>query len=246
MITLTDSDFSKYKTPLAKGSYASIYPYSNDKVLKLWDNNLSLKTPYMIQYFIGCIQSLENYKNKALITKEEFAYYHENIKGYTMSLVNGVTLDKLKDVDIFKFFQALTEFYQNIQLACEERILLGDLHEKNIMYEQGENTDKMYVIDCDLWCRYKKIDKTYAAEKNLNILNSVILKSLCDNNCENERKRKVKFSYPINLPTPYEFSHDSGDIIDYLESLKEQMEHYTSSNIKTVKNFKKTLRNVLK
>ena len=154
---ISDYEFQSItKEPLIKGRDATIFRYGDEKILKVFNTNL---TDYLNnkRYVLS---SLLYYKDKIdiqnLVLPNELIEVDDKLKGYTMDYIQGVTLEKKlvsNKVTIdkkIKFLKDLGKILEDMKVLRKEQHIenfyLNDLHEKNILVD---DRNIIHFVDID-------------------------------------------------------------------------------------------------
>lgn len=146
-IYYTKKDINKWQE-IANGTKARIYKKDENTVIKLYRENIDVFPNAFLFADSGILE-----KANVILPKEKI-YIGKELKGYTMKLVKGFTLENVK-IDNSLQNQA----YKDMQMISEEGIVVRDLTIFNMMYSQEER--KLKFIDIDHWCRKEQLSTVY-------------------------------------------------------------------------------------
>ena len=133
---------------LNRNSEVFIY---NNQVLKIYtyEDETYKHNLYVIDEIFKKYKYLKEIKELVLPT--DIITYNNDIVGFTMPLVKGITLDKaindnlLSDDEIKEIFIKLLNLTNRFK-ELPFNFMIGDLHEKNVIIDKNKNIN---IIDCD-------------------------------------------------------------------------------------------------
>lgn len=166
-------DQSKIYQIIGNGTYAKVYKYKSDLVLKKYVNEVAYE--YLIRFhnyeFLKHLERLSTYSSPILVCpKDIFINKHEKVDAYTMDFCNGTYLSEdLSEFNIEKMMKIIKEFYDELMLIDD--LLLNDPNPKNLIINEHLN-----ILDLDYTTfLYSKVD---LKSQNIRTLNYHIFRSL--------------------------------------------------------------------
>lgn len=210
---------------LGKGHEGVCYNLGNGNALKLYGDVRALSEIEKFKYML-------KHKNESFLFPFEFIFDDEYFLGYITKKSLGITLEKsFNSLDLETLSTHSVPLEYNIKQLSQEKILLDDFHEGNIMYDK----EKLEVIDTDFYETNVDLPLEIIKKKNLDYYKLTIAGLL---------KRGImctkKTRYIIDKITKYEFLTMSGS--EMLIKVKEDMEKYYKEQINKIEDLHTILR----
>lgn len=245
MKRIIEIDNKKYEcTPIThgEGSNATCYLLDNNKVLKVYHNDLSEYNKVSITNF----EPLLNIKSDTFMFPEEVFINNDDIvTGYIYPFVNGETLvDTEEDILISDFLNKLDEVYNNIEEISKEGVFTCEMGPKNIIFN-----DKFYIIDTDAYFVIKALPYEVCLGHNISIFNTSILDFIVRNEkIDQDLFTFINKNQLLRLLWEEMTSKENAKPLlkEFIFELKQSMEEEYDTNIDTFNDFHKTFKRVRK
>jgi len=124
----------------------------------LISNNEVFKTFFYPEIFEKRVIELTKMNNPYFIFPKKIVYVKNKFVGYIMDYVDGVTLDKMKNIDIFKYIEDIKNIEYYIAVLSRRGYFLMDFKNANIMIDKNNN---IKIIDTDYFLKTDNTDKLY-------------------------------------------------------------------------------------
>ena len=164
-------DLSKYLIgafPFGVGTTAICFLMPNKKVLKMYYKEEIRQT------LMKKIDLLEKSGNESFIAPEELLIKDNKCIAQIYDYVDAPTLSSIKrKYSVSDILIAYDKLVEDIKRISDNRILLADLHEKNILFDGA-----FYIIDLDRVKTDEKLSEERIFMKNMGNVNEIILNSL--------------------------------------------------------------------
>lgn len=162
----------------------------DNKVLKIY-TEIDKRYKHNLEVIKEIFKKQKYLKNiKELVLPQDIIFYNNNIVGFTMALINGITLDKAINDNLLTEDEIKNIFIKILHLINKLKKLpfnfqIGDLHEKNVIIDRNLN---IYIIDCDSFI---------INNKKLKIDNQIIIGKYPNHYFNNQelKNNKLKIDY---------------------------------------------------
>lgn len=242
VIELNNEKFICKRLTHGEGTNSICYLLNNDKVLKIYHNNLS---DYNVVYEENLIPLLNIESETFAFPEKIFTNDDGIVTGYIYPYIKGETLTYSdKSPYIIDFINKLDLVYEDILSISNKGIFTCEMGPKNIIFN-----DKFNIIDTDTYFIIKSIPKEVCLSHNIAIFNQSILDYII-------RKEKIDqnlFTYINNnefLRILWEqmTSKDSAKPLlkEFIYELKRDLEDMYNYNIETFDDIHKVFRKVRK
>lgn len=235
----------KYEsTPLknGKGSNATCYLLEENKVLKIYHDNLSEYNKVHSMNF----EPLLNIKNNTFIFPEKLFVNKDGVVlGYISPFIEGETLlDNSNDIKLYDFINGLDEAYKDISKISKEGVFTCEMGPRNIIFN-----NKFYIIDTDTYFVIKALSYDVCLSHNISIFNTSIL----DYIVRNEKIDQDLFTFinrndTLRLLWEEMTSRENAKPLlkEFIIELKSSLEYEYKADIETFNDFYKVFKRVRK
>lgn len=190
----------------------------NNQVLKIYTET-DKRYKYNLKVLKELFKKYKYLKNiKELVLPQDIISYNSNIVGFSMPLINGITLDKAINDNLLTEDEIKSIFIKLLHLINKFKelpfnFMIGDLHEKNVIIDKYLNIN---IIDCDSFI---------INNKKLVIDNQVLIGKYPNHYFNNKelKDKNIKLDYfcLLSMILNYVFK----DIIDISNPIKFIIEH---------------------
>lgn len=151
---------------IGSGCNSDVFLIDNNEVFK------KLNSPYI---FENKINDLSKIKMRSFVFPKRLVYVKNKFVGYIMDYVDGVTLDKIKNIPIDKYIDETILFEYAIAALSVRKIYMVDFKDKNVIFTK-DNTFK--GIDTDLYFFVRNNKNPY--KSNIRNFSTTILDPMMD------------------------------------------------------------------
>lgn len=240
-INLTKEEYYSYlynTKELGYGQHGSVFLYKNGYVLKLWKEDLNLKT---YESYCKNIQSLVNHSYHSLLFPCKLVFCEGKLVGYTMVYFSGKNIEDISlQAHITLLLKAIHRMEIAIKRAANSHIVLDDCNGGNIMYYEKMNIGLAVCTDYDPWEEKNNLSAVDCLSQSMKEVGPTLISSI---------RNKVPELVPFiqtngNLKLKTEML-DYGRCLElhkYFTELFQSIEQYTNERLYTLNDVSRVLK----
>ena len=238
---LTEQKYNEYinfRQCLDRGKNSRVYPHSANKVLKLWNPDLTLKT---LEFYQTNAANLVGMNTDLFYCPTELIYKNNQIVGYIMKYFQGLELKDMADQTNLKFLiNAMANLEKELAYISSKHILLDDTNEENIMYNQKDNMGTLIVTDCDTWQLNSHMNIEKILQNNYQLINDTLIYKILRS--IKEVINYIYYNQALRIRLEKIECGLSTEMATFFQDVIKTLENYTNKNINTYSDLKYVLK----